>query len=850
MDWRGGAILMAALAGGWNPSGACAEDPRWRQFTAADGLLSGACVNVTAAANDDVVIRFAESDAVAVFDGYEFVTLPGPAGERRRVHESPGGQLWTVTTNGLREFRAGEWPLIPVAQIARHFRAGGGEIPLLPIRQGRVLAVMPEGLLQVTQTGTNASQIESLAAAEALKIGPLTNLFAARNGSLVLVGRAGFARSRQPFRALQPETGWDITREPPPEIAERKPLEITPPGRGAVHDRVDLPGGVAWVAGADGLARFGPTLWSAIVYSNAVARPKWESAEWLPRETELLRSLQPVFAWSCAFKSRQGELWLGGASGIARVREETLQLFISTNQLGPEQVRGFAESSDGRLVCATPAKVWEFDGREWQALRVGLPEVTHLLFAANGTLWVATQNGVHRQVRGWWIHNDAADGLPTAPVMEIRERSGGEVIADTPVGWFRFDPNADLDPPRTILQPPPTPRVREGESLRVTFRGQDRWNLTPPGRLLFSHKLDEREWSAFQETTEVVLPELPAGRHLFLVRALDRNGNLERQPARLEFTVVLPWYRETRLVLVLAVALTVAVFFAGLAWNRHRRLQHSYADVERQVAERTRELALAQRELLHSQKMNALGTLAAGIAHDFNNILSIIKGSAQIIEDHPDDPAKIRTRVDRIKTVVQQGAGIVEAMLGFSRPSPDPTTPVDVNGVVADTVRLLGDRFLRGVEINFHPGADLPAIPVARDFVQQVLLNFILNAAEAMERRPQGQTPGNSHAGRPQITIHTRRTSNLPPGLFLKPAAAPGFIEIAVTDTGEGIAPGNLPRIFEPFFTTKAMSSQRGTGLGLSMVYELARKLEAGLAVESQLGVGSTFTLIIPAGAR
>jgi signal transduction histidine kinase len=238
--------------------------------------------------------------------------------------------------------------------------------------------------------------------------------------------------------------------------------------------------------------------------------------------------------------------------------------------------------------------------------------------------------------------------------------------------------------------------------------------------------------------------------------------------------------------------------------------------------------------------MNALGTLSAGIAHDFNNILSIIKGSAQIIEDNPGHEEKIRTRVDRIKTVVQQGAGIVEAMLGFSRQSPDQAAPADVNMIVEDTLKLLGDRFLRGMEVKFERGDGLPDVSVARDFVQQVLLNFIFNAAEAMERhQPPGQT-------RNQVTIRTSAATALPPGLFLKPAAAESFIQISVTDTGGGITPENLPRIFEPFFTTKAMSSQRGTGLGLTMVYELARKLEAGLAVESQPGAGSTFTLILP----
>src|SRR5207237_2509456 len=113
------------------------------------------------------------------------------------------------------------------------------------------------------------------------------------------------------------------------------------------------------------------------------------------------------------------------------------------------------------------------------------------------------------------------------------------------------------------------------------------------------------------------------------------------------------------------------------------------------VAERTRELEITSRELVHSQKMNALGTLAAGIAHDFNNILSIIKGSAQIIEDNLDNAEKVHTRVNRINTVVEQGAGIVKAMLGFSRDSDGQMVHCDLNNVARETIKLLGDRFLR-----------------------------------------------------------------------------------------------------------------------------------------------------------
>jgi signal transduction histidine kinase len=142
-----------------------------------------------------------------------------------------------------------------------------------------------------------------------------------------------------------------------------------------------------------------------------------------------------------------------------------------------------------------------------------------------------------------------------------------------------------------------------------------------------------------------------------------------------------------------------------------------------------------------------------------------------------------------------------------------------------------------------------------------MLLNFIFNAAEAMERRSpnrlesepptrQRADAGSDAPPRKPITLATRRLETLPLGVVLPPRPAQDYVAISVKDCGCGIAPEALPRIFEPFFTTKAMSARRGTGLGLSMVYELAKKLEAGLSVETVVGQGSTFTIILPAGEK
>ena len=542
---------------------------------------------------------------------------------------------------------------------------------------------------------------------------------------------------------------------------------------------------------------------------------------------------------SAILAARSGDVWLAGNRGVSWYHDKKWRLFSAADKNAPASGQIFAELPDGKIWCGTQEKLWEFDGRNWSAFHRGFERINALCPTRDGSIWVASSGGLYRYLHNDWIENGPEEGLPGTEVRSLCEDARGRLWAGTARGLSLYHPEADLDPPKTMVQEldSPSKRIPQGTALRLSFSGEDKWKYTPRDRLLYSYRIDERDWSPFRDAATVTFGDLTAGKHYFQVRAMDRNCNIDANPARLEFSIVLPWYKEARLVLIAGAGLATALFFAGLAFNRHRQLLRSYAEVEKQVAERSQQLELANRELLHSQKMNALGTLAAGIAHDFNNILSIIKGSAQIIEDNLDNPQKVGTRVERIKTVVEQGAGIVKAMLGFSRDSSLQAGPSEVNAVVEDTIRLLGDRFLREVQVRFEPASNLPLVQASRDFVQQILLNFIFNASDAM-------------SGRKEIILSTYSLDRLPADLVLQPTKATHYVAVAVRDFGCGITPENITRIFEPFFTTKAFSVRRGTGLGLSMVYELAKKMEAGLAVESIVQQGSTFTLIIPANLQ
>ncbi|MGZ5568856.1 MAG: ATP-binding protein, partial [Limisphaerales bacterium] len=488
------------------------------------------------------------------------------------------------------------------------------------------------------------------------------------------------------------------------------------------------------------------------------------------------------------FTAQNGNVWVSAEKELAYLEDGKWQKTdIGSTASGP--VIAMLEVGPNKLWAAARDRIAQFNGKDWTVVRSGFDRVNGMIKGRDGSIWVASNNGVHHFYKGDWVANGFEEGLSSLAVQQVVEDSLGHVCAATARGLNTFHPEADTDPPEAMIQPIPAELISTEGNLSLEFSARDRWKQTPPDRLLFSYRIDEQDWSAFQTDRTVHFNELRGGKHFFQVRAMDRNWNIHTKPALLEFLVPVPWFRETRLVLIGGAAGLAVLFFAALAFNRHRQLVRSYAQVEKIVDQRTRELEKANRELFQSQKMNALGTLAAGIAHDFNSILSIIKGSAQIIETSVDNPEKIRTRVSRINTAVDQGAGIVKAMLGFSRSSDQQVVQCDLNPLVQDTIRLLGDRFQREVEVQFQPGENLPSVCVVPDFMQQIILNFILNAAESM--------PGNG-----KISVRTGRLTQLPTDMALTPEPAAAYAFVEVVDFGSGIAPEIMPRIFEPFFTT------------------------------------------------
>jgi PAS domain S-box-containing protein len=234
-------------------------------------------------------------------------------------------------------------------------------------------------------------------------------------------------------------------------------------------------------------------------------------------------------------------------------------------------------------------------------------------------------------------------------------------------------------------------------------------------------------------------------------------------------------------------------------------------------------------QLRQAQKMEGIGTLAGGIAHDFNNILAVINGYAELCVLNAADPAIVQKSVGEIKRAAERATGLVRQILTFSRKAEVRVAPLDLNQHLRDLVKLLAETFPRNITFNFAFDDNLPPLLADQNQLQQIVLNLCVNARDAM---PNGGT----------ITLSTQRLEgdDVPAGMpTRRPCAC-----LKVADTGTGMPPEVRERIFEPFFTTKGVN--KGTGLGLAVVYGIVASHEGCIDVESTVGQGSTFRVCLP----
>jgi two-component system NtrC family sensor kinase len=266
--------------------------------------------------------------------------------------------------------------------------------------------------------------------------------------------------------------------------------------------------------------------------------------------------------------------------------------------------------------------------------------------------------------------------------------------------------------------------------------------------------------------------------------------------------------------------------FGPLSRSEIGVLQKTFADMLASLQDRDRRIkAESEIKLLQSEKQASIGRLAAGVAHEINNPLTGVLTFTHMLLRHKDLAEDIRSDLETIAKQTERVRTIVKHLLDFSRQTEINPEPSDINKLVRTAVLMMKNHALvKGVKLIFKPIEGIPLLTLDASQIQSVLLNLIINALDATR-------PGGTITVSAAISVSTSEADHK-------------GVEIAVRDTGSGIAPEHLDKLFDPFFTTKDVG--QGTGLGLAISYGIIQHHGGTIRVQSEVGMGSTFTVWLP----
>jgi CheY-like chemotaxis protein len=240
-----------------------------------------------------------------------------------------------------------------------------------------------------------------------------------------------------------------------------------------------------------------------------------------------------------------------------------------------------------------------------------------------------------------------------------------------------------------------------------------------------------------------------------------------------------------------------------------------------------------ERKYLQAQKMEAVGQLTGGVAHDFNNLLMVVIGNLQLVEQLVKNDERALKRIRAAADAAERGSELTKRMLAFSRQQTLQNKTIEVNSLVNRMHDILNHAVGAAVNLEIHPGAEVWPIKTDATMLETAILNLCINARDAMQ--PKGGKLTIETANRVLDAAYCKGMEDVQPG---------EYVEIAVTDTGCGIAAENLEKVFQPFFTTKA--PEAGSGLGLSMIYGFAKQSGGHIKIYSEVDHGTTMRMFLP----
>jgi signal transduction histidine kinase len=555
----------------------------------------------------------------------------------------------------------------------------------------------------------------------------------------------------------------------------------------------------------------------------------------------------PVFN---SYEDAEGTLWFPTANGIARLNNGKLQL-IGTKD-------GMPDASAFEILEDKAGNFW-IPGN-YGVLKVKKSDLIKRY--ADSTYTIP------------WTMLDEADGLINRQTVGARHSiisSDGKILVSGVGGLIMIDP-AKIQPNtqkpllainQVLVDDKPMdmtlPVVVSPGDHRYVF-SYSALSFIAPEKIIIKFRMKgyDRDWIISKGERRAVYTNLPPGDHVFEIIASNSDGVWTDVPKQFSFTVK-PLFYQTGWFRVLALLALFGLIWLIVRWRtastRERNIQ-----LEKEVAKRTEELSRQKKELeqtlgslkstqaqlIHAEKMASLGELTAGIAHEIQNPLNFVNNFAELnteLNAEGQDALKsgnwegageiLMNMLDNEQKILHHGKradAIVKGMLQHSQKGSGTKEPTNINNLVTEYLHLAYHGLkAKDKTFNAHLKTDLEQgidnIDIIPQDIGRVLLNLFNNSFYAVSEKSKTAVPDYQ----PTVKVSTRKTSN--------------GIEISVTDNGNGIPQSIKDKIFQPFFTTKPTGE--GTGLGLSLSYDIAKAHGGEIRVESKEGIGTEFTLVL-----